>query len=330
MSITPIQKIFAFNTGSTVFGTSQVGDIAISNIEVEYSANYGGLQWWGGPDETFGYVIAYPIPDCNRQTPIIGLQACLGFKRSTDLTSNSFLELANSFVGGPPAPFSSATDASTYLTNNGYWNSYPVSGLTPTPTATVTQTPTDTPTQTPTNTPTETPTQTPSNTPSNTPSVTPSITSSNTPTPSVTPSPVTGYSFNLVALPYNFPTSGNSIMNGAAGVASTDPNVLATGARGFYFNSIDSGSVDRTNYFSAFTGQSVTITLTQTGSTASYSGDTNSFKQWIQSPMGSGFVFGAGIGVPPSGTPSGTAVLIQSATTQFTIGLPVYVSLVIN
>ena len=63
MSITPIQKIFAFNTGSTVFGTSQVGDIAISNIEVEYSANYGGLQWWGGPDETFGYVIAYPIPE---------------------------------------------------------------------------------------------------------------------------------------------------------------------------------------------------------------------------------------------------------------------------
>ena len=106
--------------------------------------------------------------------------------------------------------------------------------------------------------------------------------------------------------------------------------MLATGGRGFYFNSIDSGSVDRTNYFSAFTGQSVTITLSQTGSTAIYSGDTNSFKQWIQSPTGSGFVFGAGIGVPPSGTPSGTAVSIQSATTQFTIGLPVYVSIVIN
>ena len=116
-------------------------------------------------------------------------------------------------------------------------------------------------------------------------------------------------------------------MNGAAGVASTDPNVLATGGRGFYFNSIDSSSVDRTNYYSAFTGQSVTITLSQTGSTAIYSGDTNSFKQWIQSPMGSGFVFGAGVGVPPSGVPSGAAVLIQSAPNPWTIGLPVYVSL---
>ena len=41
MSLTPIQKIFAYNTGSTIFGTSQVGDIAISSIDTEYSANYG-------------------------------------------------------------------------------------------------------------------------------------------------------------------------------------------------------------------------------------------------------------------------------------------------
>ena len=197
---------------------------------------------------------------------------------------------------------------------------------TETPTPTITDTPTNTPTETPTNTPAVTPTitETPTETPTSTPAV------SETPTPTASPIPVTGYSFNLVALPYNFPTSGNSIMNGAAGVASTDPNLLATGARGFYFNSIDSGSVDRTNYFSAFTGQSVTITLSQTGSTAIYSGDTNSFKEWVQSPMGSGFVFGAGIGVPPSNTPSGTAILIQSATTLWTIGLPVYVSLSIN
>jgi len=141
-----IQKIFAYNTGSLISGTTQVGDIAISQADVEYSANFGGLQWWGGPDETNGYVIAYPIPGCDRNTPV-GLQACLGFKRSTDLTNNSFIELVNSFVGGPPAPFSSATDASEYLTNNGYWNSYPVTGVTPTPTATIglTTTPTNTP-----------------------------------------------------------------------------------------------------------------------------------------------------------------------------------------
>ncbi len=213
-----------------------------------------------------------------------------------------------------------------------------------TPTLTVTETPTSTPTVTETPTPTVTgtlaatitPTPTNTTTPTETPSVTttPVVTETptNTPTPSVTTEPVTGYSFNLVALPYNFPSSGNSIMNNSGDIelGSTDPNVLATGGRGFYFNSIDSGSVDRTNYYSTFTGQSVTITLSQTGSTAIYSGDTGSFKQWVQSPIGSGFVFGAGIGVPPSGVPSGTAVLIQSATTEFTIGLPVYVSLTIN
>ena len=307
MSITPIQKIFAYNTGSTVYGTTQVGDIAISEADVEYSANYGGLQWWGGPDETNGYVIAYPIPGCNRQTPIFGLQACLGFKRSTNLTNNSFLELVNSFVVGPPAPFSSATDASTYLTNNGYWNSYPASGLTPTPTATVVQTPTPSVTNTPTITPT------------------------NSPTPSTSSVPVTGYGFNLVALPYNFPSSGNSIMNNSGGITSgsTDINALTTNGRGFYFNSIDSIGVDRTSYFSTFTGQNITITFTQTGNTAIYSGDTNSLKLWLQSPN-SGFVFGTGVGVPLSGTPSGTAILTQSATTLFTIGLPVYVSVVVS
>jgi len=315
MSITPIQKIFAYNTGSLISGTTQVGDIAISEADVEYSANFGGLQWWGGPDETNGYVIAYPVPSCDRPTPIFGLLACLGFKRSLSLTDNSFLELANSFVGGPPAPFSSATDASIYLTNNGYWNSYPVTGVTPTPTATLNLTPTPTPTTTQTPTNTETPT--------NTPTV--------TPTPSVTPQPVTGYSFNLVALPYNFPSSGNTIMNGAGGATSgtTDPNVLATGSRGIYWNSIDSDGIDRTNYFSGFTGQSITITMSQTGSTAIYSGDTNSLKTWTSAPN-NGFVFGAGIGVPPVGTPSGTAVMIQSASTQWTLGLPVYISVVIN
>ena len=164
---------------------------------------------------------------------------------------------------------------------------------TTTPTSTVTPTPTTTNTTTPTITPTQTITPTSTVTPTPSVTLTPTVTPTITKTPSQTPTAVTGYSFNLVALPYNFPSSGNSIMNGAAGVASTDPNVLATGGRGFYFNSIDSGSVDRTNYYSTFTGQSVTITLSQTGSTAVYSGDTNSFKQWIQSPMGSGFVFGA-------------------------------------
>ena len=176
-------------------------------------------------------------------------------------------------------------------------------------------------------TPSPTPTTTPTQTNTNTPTVSPT----NTPTPSTSPVALTGYSFNLVALPYSFPSSGNSIMNnpGDNTSGSTEINLLSTTGRGFYFNSIDSSSVDRTNYYSGFTGQSITITFSQTGNTAIYSGDTDSFKYW-DTPLGTGFVFGTGIGVPPNNIPSGTAVLIQSATTQFTIGLPVYISIEIN
>ena len=38
-----ISRPFAYNTGSTVFGTSQVGDIAIKEADVEYSENFGKL-----------------------------------------------------------------------------------------------------------------------------------------------------------------------------------------------------------------------------------------------------------------------------------------------
>jgi hypothetical protein len=204
---------------------------------------------------------------------------------------------------------------------------------TPTNTPTSTETPTNTPSETPTNTPTNT--ETPTNTPTNTPTIT--ETPTNTPTPSVTPEPVTGYSFNLIILPYNFPTTGNTIMNqGAIQTGTTNPNLLTTSGRGIYFNTIDSNGIDRESYFTQFTGQSVTITMTQTGSTAIYSGDTNSFKYWSANTgtppgvPGDGFVFGTAVGVPPSNTPSGVATLIQSATTNWTVGLPVYVSLVVQ
>ena len=336
---------FAYNPSRTpIPGTEQVGDLSIAVEQQYYSEGLGGVRWWMGPNEDLGYIICYPFSAGTRPSPD-GNISYIGFKRSQSKTEESFVAMSNAFANGQ-ATFSNGLEAYLWLNLNGNWTSYIPVTPTPTPSTGPLVSPTSTPASTSTPTPTETeipPTPTPSTGPlvsptstsASTPTPTPTETQiastpTNTPTPSVTPSPVTGYSFNLVALPYNFPTSGNSIMNGPSGVASTDPNALATGARGFYFNSIDSDSIDRTNYFSTFTGQSVTITLSQTGSTAIYSGDTNSFKQWIQSPMGSGFVFGAGIGVPPTNTPSGTAVLIQSATTQFTIGLPVYVSLIQN
>jgi hypothetical protein len=541
-----IQKIFAYNTGSLISGTTQVGDIAISEADVEYSANYGGLTWWGGPNEDLGYVIAYPVPAGDHPTPVFDeVTSFLGFLGTKNMANpfseSTFVELVN---GSFNQSFTNGNDASTWLTDNGYWNSYgsntpilyldsanpasyPGSGTTwtdliggkvfnlingvgyelawdgvmyfnasnaqyaqcatslpslntwsvavwhyytgenvgaspcivtevypgsttainyalgslnednpnletgfytagwnntpagytltantwyyivgtyngsqinlyvnntlvrTTNTTTtslssndginlmrrwdnnefwdgylatveiydnalsqsqittnwdntksrfiVTPTPTATPTGTPvaaTPTPTSTSTSTP--TPSVTNTQTPTTT--NTPTPSVTPEPVTGYSFNLIVLPYNFPITGNTIMTGPSGSSSgtTNPNEMTSIGRAIYFNSIDSDGIDRTSYFSQFTGQSITITMSQTGSTAIYSGDTNAFKYWSANTgtppgvAGDGFVFGTGISVPPITGFTGTTVLIQSATTNWTVGLPVYISAEIN
>ena len=138
MAIVPIQKIFAYNPGAPVFGTTQVGDIAVSDISVEYSDGYGGLQWWGGPDETNGYVITHTDPAGNHDGGAGG-SAYLGFWRSNGLTDQSFLDLCNSI---PPrigdTPFTSTSQASDWLTANGYWTSF--ISITPTPTPSVTPT----------------------------------------------------------------------------------------------------------------------------------------------------------------------------------------------
>jgi hypothetical protein len=436
---------FAYNPGSQIPGTEQIGNLSIGAPTSGFTNN---PQYWNGPDEDLGYVIAQSVSGNTQPTPLSGITASVGFFRSEDLTEGSFIILSETISG---QSFANGNDAVTWLNNNGYWTSFVPVPVTPTPTIQPSNTPTRTPTRTPNPTPTPTNTPYPPGTykfyltegsnpvipqsngdmmliaggdvitynPNDsveftftaidksgtshpeyndlltyggtitltqgsntyiasgesgffsytstivsyysasyldviqlsanpfvsgspiyltasvnyppTPTPTNTQTPTNTPTPSSTPTPVTGYGFNLIATPYNFPAAGNSIMNAATGsTGSTLINDLATPSRGFYFNSFDNDGIDRTSYFSTFTGQSVTITFSQTGSTAIYSGDTSSFKQWVQSPQGSGFVFGTNIGVPPSGTPSGTAILIQSASTPYNIGFPVYVSLVSN
>ena len=254
---------FSYNAGTQIPGTEQIGALSIGTPTSGFTNN---PQYWNGPDEELGYVIAQSVSGDTQPTEIPGVFASLGFFRSTDLTEGSFITLSETIAG---QSFATAADAKTWLNNNGYWTSYGVS---------------------------------------------------------------TGYGYNLIAEPYSFPSSGNSIMNDPIGnvSGSTEINLLSTTGRGFYINSFDSSSADTRNYFSGFTGQSVTITFSQTGNTAIYSGDTNSFKYWESSPTDNGFVFGTGIGTPPTNIPSGTAVLIQSATTNYTIGIPVYVSLVVN
>jgi len=118
MATTPL----AYNPSlSPIAGTTQVGTLAVGATEQDYSIEPGGVTWWMGPEESTKYVIAVPVSGNTQPTPISGVTASVGFYQSTDLTDNSFIELTNSVFN---QTFSSATEASIWLTNNGYWNSY--------------------------------------------------------------------------------------------------------------------------------------------------------------------------------------------------------------
>ena len=108
---------------------------------------------------------------------------------------------------------------------------------------------------------------------------------------------------------------------------TTNPNLMDQQNNGIYFNAIDTNGIDRTSYFVSFTGQSITITMSQTGSTAIYSGSSTAFQSWTNSGN-SGFTFGYGIAQP--GYTSGTTVLIQSAPTNWVTGQTVTISAVVN
>jgi hypothetical protein len=186
------------------------------------------------------------------------------------------------------------------VTSSNYEPFTPVHGPTPTPTTT------STPTETPTNTQTS--------------SVTPTL----TPTPSTSPTPVTGYGYNLVVLPYNPPTSGNTIFPTFATPGdmsgTTNPNTF--NVNGVYWNQIDNLSVNRASYYSGMTGVSVTAYFTQNGNTAIYSGSSTAFI-YEGTPGSEGFNYN------PNARP-GQLTLIQSASTNFITGQTVYISYVVN
>jgi outer membrane biosynthesis protein TonB len=185
---------FAYNPSPNplIDGTDQVGSLAVGTPTSGFT---NSPQFWNGPDESLGYVIAYPVSGGTHPTPIPGVFAYLGFLGTKNMTNplseSTFVELTNSSFN---QSFTTGNDASTWLTTNGYWNSWvlitptPTAtlGLTPTPTSTITPTVTPTATLEVTSTPTETPTPTVTETPTNTPTNTPTETETPTPTPTET------------------------------------------------------------------------------------------------------------------------------------------------
>jgi hypothetical protein len=75
---------FAYNTGAGITGTDQVGSLAVGTPTDGFAAT--GLEWWNGPDEDLGYVIAQSVPSDTQPTPVTGAFASVGFFRSDALT----------------------------------------------------------------------------------------------------------------------------------------------------------------------------------------------------------------------------------------------------
>ena len=120
---------FAYNPGSILSGTEQYGTIVVGTGNNPYSENYGGLQWWQGPDEDLGYCIGTSVPSGDQPTPL-GNIGTVQFWRTDSFDDNQFISLSNTLSN---QNFSSSIEAVTWLNDNGYWTSYiGVSAYTPT------------------------------------------------------------------------------------------------------------------------------------------------------------------------------------------------------
>ena len=94
-------RAFAYNTGATISGTTQVGSLAIgSDNTIDYSSDYGGVKWWEGPDENTGYVIAMPSSGNTQPTEISTNQLTLnGTYRGSDVNLSNNNQTAHQQFG---------------------------------------------------------------------------------------------------------------------------------------------------------------------------------------------------------------------------------------
>jgi hypothetical protein len=191
---------FAYNIGAPIDGTEQVGNLAIGYPRIGFELT--GLDWWMGPDEELGYIIAAENPDGFRAPD--GKMAYVQFYM-TEFNDSSFISWCEyvSRVAGTPQNFTSANEAGIWLTDNGYFTTY----LAPTPTPTPSITPTQTYTQTPQPTNDVTTTPLP-------PTATPTYSGGATPTPTPTPT-----STSSVVSPFSlqFYESGSDVILSFAG-----------------------------------------------------------------------------------------------------------------
>lgn len=114
-----------YNSGSTISGTTQVGELAAGTSPKDYTLNPGGLIWWATPNTENNYVIAHVNPNGNQPNSQSIPDVKVGFWK-TDKTNADFISWTE-FIAendGDPQVFGSGNAAKNWLTLNGYWTSY--------------------------------------------------------------------------------------------------------------------------------------------------------------------------------------------------------------
>jgi hypothetical protein len=116
----------AYNTGSPISGTLQVGDIAVGNTNQDYSG-LGGLQWWASTDLDQGFAIITPNPAGDTPNPL-SIPCFLSFWNTdtnpaagTNFTVRGFTELASYIKNTQFTNYQTAYDT---LTNDGIWTNF--------------------------------------------------------------------------------------------------------------------------------------------------------------------------------------------------------------
>lgn len=88
---------FAYNPGSPIAGTIQLGDLAVGTPDGGFTNN---PQFWNGPDEELGYTIALPVSGNTQPTPVVNYLSLDNTHKGTDVTlSGSPLQIAHQQFG---------------------------------------------------------------------------------------------------------------------------------------------------------------------------------------------------------------------------------------
>lgn len=128
-----ISRAFAYNTGSHIEGTIQVGNLAVATGSVEFSGSE--VKWYNGPDEEDRYIITRVLHEPRlahwyTDTASLDETDFAFWATPTGSTADEFIDLVNYAINyiGATGSFESGSgvdiEARDWLFENGMWTNY--------------------------------------------------------------------------------------------------------------------------------------------------------------------------------------------------------------